>query len=128
MCLYVKNKLTVEILKKNKAVYKILYKNNDRYRSPYYSTNWYLSGSNAVPPSQMLQSIYSYSDDSYFTVNHGLHAYIDKKTAESDMDLMLPCGTDELVIAMMEIPKGAMIIKGEDNEIVATEMKLIKIL
>lgn len=34
----------------------------------------------------------------------------------------------ELIIAMMEIPKGAMIIEGEDNEIVATKMKLIKIL
>lgn len=128
MCLYVKNKLTVKILKKNKTVYKILYKINDRYRSPYYPANWYLSSSNAVPPSQMLQSIYSYSDDFGFTVNHGLHAYTDKKTAKSDMDLMYPCGTDELVIAKMEIPAGSMIIEGENNEIVATKMKLIKII
>lgn len=134
MCLCSQNNLTIEVLEKDTAVYKVLEQGNNTYYSPYYSMSWNIGKSNYVYFTTILESLF-YFNDSVFRIKKGLHALTDierartymKEVSENSISKTEP-SISKLVIAKMKIPKGAIIIRGDNNEIVTTQMKLIEIL
>ena len=127
MCLKIKKRIIIEFVERDQIVYKILQKENNCYYSPHYSMFWSIDKENKEPISKILKNI-GYLSDSTFRVGVGLHAFIQKKAAETYLLDIPNYAKADLVIARMVIPAGSLIIMGKDYEIVATEMKLIKIL
>lgn len=98
--------------KKDIICYKWLERRDtNKLYSPYY-------GNDSVKVGQRMKAKLGISNHS---VNEGIHAYYSKKEALTNR-----CMNDVIVECI--IPKGAQYIKGQWDEIVATEMKLKRII
>lgn len=56
-------------------------------------------------------------------INKGIHAYVKKKEISTDLR-----GEDDAILVKCIIPKGSKYFEGTNNDIVANNMKLIKII
>lgn len=98
--------------KKDIICYKWLERtNNKKLYSPYYGKH----------PLKIGQRMKAKLGISTHAVNEGIHAYYSKKAD------LINCCLDSVIVECI-IPKGAQYIKGKYSEIVATEMKLKRII
>lgn len=127
MCLNITNKLKVSVTSRDLTVYKILSKKGDDYYSPIYFALWDIGKDQHIEPSDLLSGI-EFHRAGVFSVTTGFHAFTQKSTVREKQKMWLGSSHSELCIAEMLIPQGTLIIKGDNHEIVANTMKLIKIL
>lgn len=117
MCLNIKGSREPLIAKKDILVYKRLERNYGVYETPYQDTIVNIGSRGTRMKAEL--------DIRGYSVYAGIHAYIDKKSVIRMAEKILDSNT---VIIEAIIPKGAKYLIGTNNDIVATEMKLGKII